>query len=288
MDIYGFYHVWCVNNYEVTVEKQLLNIKDSGLLEKTKKLYIGIIGDGKGVLNVTNILIKLNISNYEIKCHGTNILQYEFPTLNIIDELADYNDFYCYYLHTKGVSYFIPSDNLTLVQDYKTNMEAADLLLKEYDWLRNKYPDNYEMRHNLDDIYKVCMETNENMEIWREYMEYFIINQHEKCIKKLDEGYYGVGTHLHGNNRWKHFRGNFWWSKSSHIRRLRDIKFENKKVRRQAELWLCTVGEYHNFYMFHNPTLKNPIWVERLTDDYKNEDNWCSDMDILEYARIKR
>lgn len=288
MVIYGFYHVWCINNYLEVFDKQISNIKNSGLLDKTKLLYIGVIGSTEDVTKLEKYLNENNITNYKLLYFGEDVLQFEFPTLDKIYELSFTEDFYCYYIHTKGVSYFIESDNLTKVKEYNTNEEAKQLLIKEYNWLNQKYPRDYPNTTDLNYMYNACTNTNENLEIWREYMEYFVINLHEKTIGKLDNGYLAVGTHMEGSNRWKHYRGNFWFSKSSHIRNLKkpsDFKYDSKFERRQAELWITSYELYHNFYFYHIPKLEKPIWVERLNNDYKDEKNWNTYQMLDEFYR---
>lgn len=69
---------------------------------------------------------------------------------------------------------------------------------------------------------------NDNVWAWRKMMEYFLIEKYEICIDKLKD-YDVVGCNLidMGNdlkiakeNHKMHFSGNFWWSKTSYIKKL--------------------------------------------------------------------
>lgn len=73
----------------------------------------------------------------------------------------------------------------------------------------------------------------ESIKQWRKMMEYFLIYQHQSCIKLL-ETHDALGCCLHNNkdneltinnedHAW-HFSGNFWWSTSKYIRTLPRIR----------------------------------------------------------------
>jgi hypothetical protein len=64
---------------------------------------------------------------------------------------------------------------------------------------------------------------------WRKYLQYFLIENHEQCLKKLDEGYDYVSVDeiewnykfgFADQPKYKHLMGNFWWSNTNYIRNL--------------------------------------------------------------------
>lgn len=65
---------------------------------------------------------------------------------------------------------------------------------------------------------------------WRKYMQYFCVERWEECVQKLDEGYELVGAAYLDNskeydpNESHYFAGNFFWAKSSYIRRCQQLK----------------------------------------------------------------
>ncbi len=61
----------------------------------------------------------------------------------------------------------------------------------------------------------------ENVDSWREYLEYFIIQKHEQC-EKLLENYDICGTEYSTDN---FFSGNFWWANSNYVKKI-DFKGE--------------------------------------------------------------
>jgi beta-1,4-mannosyl-glycoprotein beta-1,4-N-acetylglucosaminyltransferase len=58
---------------------------------------------------------------------------------------------------------------------------------------------------------------------WSEYMFYFNVYNHATCITELNNGANVVGCNLQERGAPLHFSGNFWWSKSSHIKNLPKI-----------------------------------------------------------------
>ena len=89
--------------------------------------------------------------------------------------------------------------------------------------------------------YKSWVENN--VYDWTEYMSYFNIYNYEKCITELDKGYNSVGVNLISNEGSfpLHYSGNFWWSKSSHIRNLNINLINNIN----PEFWVTSHSEGH-------------------------------------------
>jgi len=98
----------------------------------------------------------------------------------------------------------------------------------------------------------------ENINSWRRYMEYFLIDKHDTCIKELNLGNDAVGVKLRStptflgkessNKFWwvtaglrkipEHFSGNFWWSKSDFIKKLPNITSLSSRDRHECEFWI--------------------------------------------------
>ena len=55
MKIYGFYHIFCINDYLELIENQLSKIKESNLINRTNILYLGVNGTQKNVIEIENI-----------------------------------------------------------------------------------------------------------------------------------------------------------------------------------------------------------------------------------------
>jgi hypothetical protein len=78
---------------------------------------------------------------------------------------------------------------------------------------------------------------NKNVQNWSDLMEYFLIEKHEQCLESLNS-HDVCGLNYHHNN--PHFSGNFWWSTSDHIKKLKKIKPETTD-RLYCEFWLFDV-----------------------------------------------
>lgn len=97
-----------------------------------------------------------------------------------------------------------------------------------------------------------------NIEDWVDMLIYYNIIQHNICIDKLID-YDAVGINLQANP-W-HFSGNFWWSKSSHIKNLGLINDKSyngpefyitkKTEAKYLSLWNSCINHYNIRYPFN-------------------------------------
>jgi len=80
------------------------------------------------------------------------------------------------------------------------------------------------------------------MRKWRKYMEGYCIGKWKECITHLKR-FDTVGCEYHAAP-FKHFSGNFWWSKASYLRtlpRLKDVPLHGfAESRMKAEIWVGT------------------------------------------------
>lgn len=161
----------------------------------------------------------------------------------------------------------------------ESNLEKLNQLLQEY------Y--NYEILYveptgccgessTLNRLSNFCFENEENNKIlyihtkgitqhntirelpvaeWRRMMEYFLIDNWNDCVSKLDEGYdcCGINYQNHAANiknkttLIKIYNGNFFWVNSNYVKTLdNSILFEH---RYSAENWLLS-NENHKSYSF--------------------------------------
>lgn len=92
--------------------------------------------------------------------------------------------------------------------------------------------------------YNVCIED------WRKYMLYFNVIKYKDCLDIL-ENYDACGVDLR-EDPVKHYSGNFWWSKTNHIKKL--PKFDEMKIviseRHKSEFWICNIDG--NYYSMHD------------------------------------
>jgi len=103
-------------------------------------------------------------------------------------------------------------------------------------------------------------------EDWRNLCDFFTIEKWQLSVKLL-EYYDCVGTNLKNFPK-KHFSGNFWWSKSEHLQRLRKVNDGYLST----EMYICSymktnyVSIYQS-YVNHGDTEHSPELYNRLTDE---------------------
>lgn len=119
---------------------------------------------------------------------------------------------------------------------------------------------------------------DQNVTDWRHFMEYWMIDRWEDCVEKLENGYDLVGTNVI-EQPWLHTSGNFWWSKSSYIKKLKSL------VNPLDYKW-GTVSEYTgatldggNFRYDHEAWIASgqPTWFEIASTPGKTTPGWHFD-----------
>jgi hypothetical protein len=220
------YHIACMNDWKTIFDDQINTIVNSNILNDLDGLYITLIY--QKIEDIVYIEEKIkNLNKTSIKYKTTNFYEYEFPALKLVRELSEKFDCNILYFHTKGVS------------------------INEI---------NMGFYHGSKDIIHLKNCVND----WRKYMEYFVIENYENCLYHLKE-YDACGVNL-VNEPSKHFSGNFWWSKSSHINKLPEIKNIDINHRWNAEFWIGRFdGKFKNFYS------TKAGYVNRIIENYKNK-----------------
>jgi hypothetical protein len=113
--IYGFHHVALMVNWQEVIEEQAALLSRSGLGEKTNFCYATILGTEGGPDPADLWGERTNFMVYRMP----DILKFEFPTLQRMWLLAQEEEFYCYYIHTKGVRLGNPPP----IRDWRHMME---------------------------------------------------------------------------------------------------------------------------------------------------------------------
>lgn len=222
--IFGVYHIACMNDWKNIFLDQIELIFKNKVMEKIDTLFLTILINHEDDLEFIKDKIK-NEKKIKIDYVSRNLKDYEFPALDLIKKLSLNEEFLLFYLHTKGVS----------INDKNMNF--------------------YHGSKNLEHL-KNCVND------WRKYMEYFIIENFNICIDEL-KNCDACGVNL-VNSPYKHFSGNFWWSKSDYIKKLPEIKEIDKNHRWNAEFWIgMGNGNLKNFYT------TNAGYLERIKTNYK-------------------
>jgi hypothetical protein len=75
---------------------------------------------------------------------------------------------------------------------------------------------------------------------WRDYMGYYNVATWSEAVDKLKEGYDTCGVRLVSGRYPLHYSGNFFWFRSTYLRRLPSPLTLNIRDRYNAEFWSCS------------------------------------------------
>jgi hypothetical protein len=135
--------------------------------------------------------------------------------------------------------------------------------------LLHKHAVDTEDADNFNVLYlhtKGVTRINVNVDDWVKYMIYFNICEHKTCIEHLTKhGYDTVGVNLFTTPP-IHYSGNFWWAKSSYLKKLKRCEQEHynspefwltkDNLGKFSSVWHSNVNHYNQRYEEHNYKLK--------------------------------
>lgn len=116
--------------WEKLARKQIENLKNSGLLSATEKLFVSCIAADKTKVDELKQLI--DSEKVEIISFSTNPQKYEYPALQFIKELSQRKDCLVYYFHSKGISYQSLESNDHLFRSFQQKIEAWREMLEYF------------------------------------------------------------------------------------------------------------------------------------------------------------
>ena len=194
-----------------------------------------------------------------------------------------------------GLYYVVKKINCFILGDLE---KIPDILKEEKIYIKKQANDESYERFTLNNLYKdslrddfyvlylhtkgVSKPDNIYVNDWIDYMLYFNLNYYKDIINFL-ENYDTVGVNLlpSGKNKWMewpvHYSGNYWWSKSTYIKKL-DIQKLNENKYNSPEFWITSnckgnflslwnsnVRHYHHLYsaeIYQNKGIKPYIVKE--------------------------
>jgi hypothetical protein len=194
-----FCHNYIAHNWYEIVDEQLELLVNSELYHNSTQINYGCYAKDKFQLyKFIDLVSKYDTSN-KIKIHIHPINDGERQTMILMQDICkNYSDAYVLYYHTKGITSLL------------THTYIEDL---EYS----------------------------NIESWRKCLEYFNIECWRECINNFENNLSvdTIGALYVGNsgNPFKYFySGNFWWSKTSYLNNLPDMKERDNRM--GCELWI--------------------------------------------------
>jgi len=163
----------------------------------------------------------------------------------------------------KEIRCVILGNDENFINDPKINViyRSSNIYLYEKKIINLLYNDciNNDCINNDNDFYVLYIHTKgvkhfnhpiyeKNVYDWTEYMCYFNIYNFNLCINELNNSD-AIGVNLQSSHDYPlHYSGNFWWSKSSHIRKLNNIA-ENNYSYNAPEFWVTSInGKYKSLW----------------------------------------
>jgi hypothetical protein len=142
---------------------------------------------------------------------------------------------------------------------------TCDISLYETDTINLLHTHAAESEDEFNVLYlhtKGVTRSSLNVDDWTNYMIYFNITEYERCIDHLtNHGYDTVGVNLFTTPP-IHYSGNFWWAKSSYLKKLKRCIHENynspefwltqDNLGKFSSLWHSNVNHYNERYEEHN------------------------------------
>jgi hypothetical protein len=177
---------------------------------------------------VANILFKLKNSGLYEK-----VAEIRCVVLGICDDLSVFSAF-------DKIKIVFRSDDIGLFERKTLNMMRDDCITSDVDF-------DILYLHSKGVRHAVNSSLGRNVRDWVDLLAYFNIYKHEVCLKYLkDARAVGVNLQSHKTDYPLHFSGNFWWSKSSHIKRLHEIVDHQYN---SPEFWVTSVsGKYRSLW----------------------------------------
>ncbi|MCL1950196.1 MAG: hypothetical protein FWF59_10735 [Turicibacter sp.] len=182
------YHIAILGNWYEIVQEQLALLESSGLGSAADRITVSVVGEVSRDL----LVLLANTSFFgKVKfIYKPDLSAYEFPSIEAVRQIArEYPEARILYFHTKGASH---SSHV-------------------------KSPEGYLYTPKQIHNYKQ----------WRRFMEYFVIERYQDCLRSLRTfDTCGVDwlspkdSQAGRNAKFRpHFSGNFWWATGRYINR---------------------------------------------------------------------
>lgn len=255
MKKYAYYHAYLTDEtgswYQLCLD-QIFTIFNSGLYNELEKIYITCVGKKEQIslfVGICFLFDKFEIINEYPTDEGeenlslkyTSSIDYTSKENKVYDETftmchiwdhANREDAYFLYFHTKGIT--------------------APWRMREEKDTTPAFP-------------------FVNYYLWRKFLDWGCIENWRMCVDALDNGHTSAGVN-YTDEPLPHYSGTYWWSKSSYIKTLPDIREDDwwqdlrqattlknwDSNRNKPEMWIG-VSESRNFYSIVNHQDVEPV-----------------------------
>lgn len=254
-----------LDEYSSKYKSSIVVVNDFPKIEK-KKIYLFshnyLINDWKEILeNQLNIIITTGLYKEMTSMY---LMAYGDEWKNLIKLVRLYD-----------------IDDKIITLNIDDNFYEYPTIQKLYKFVKN-IDNSYILYFHLKGVWSInnSGRNPEAIRSWRKCLEYFNIEKWEDCISKLNEGFEVVGALYNYNEKEPLFSGNFWWTTSDYIKKLKYPDYDSSKdpyfgtpeddktwCRVNCEKWINTIP--NKFYNFYTPKDYGLYFVPIDENDYK-------------------
>lgn len=232
MKKYAYYHLYLTDDVGAWSSYLLDNFKrmeDHGLLDELEKIHLIVIG------NLNNIGLAYHLSKtlsekYEITAYANPMG--EDKNLLSLDNAQAFSPQVNENVTMKAIYDHACREDAYFLYNHSKGITSFERYLKtsQYDGFINYY-------------------------YWKEFLTWGVIDEWKNCMTALDTDFDVAGTNFLAAPE-PHYSGSFWWTKSSHVRRLPDpstnewwfdmqrdhwnLHLRTASVRFKDEMWVCS------------------------------------------------
>jgi hypothetical protein len=120
-------------------------------------------------------------------------------------------------------------------QEFKNEPDTLNFMLKKANEYSSNTPMLYLHTKGLSYTHPIM---KRNVEAWVRYLDLFVINKWEECVKALEENDAAGGLYVYQDP--KHFSGNFWWANSDYLKTLPRLNSHNINQYNRGEFWILS------------------------------------------------
>jgi hypothetical protein len=120
-------------------------------------------------------------------------------------------------------------------QEFKNEPDTLNFMLKKANEYSSNTPMLYLHTKGLSYTHPIM---KRNVEAWVRYLDLFVINKWEECVKALEENDAAGGLYVYQDP--KHFSGNFWWANSDYLKTLPRLNPYNINQYNRGEFWILS------------------------------------------------
>ena len=120
-------------------------------------------------------------------------------------------------------------------QEFMNEPDTLNFMLKKANEYSSNTPMLYLHTKGLSYTHPIM---KRNVEAWVRYLDLFVINKWEECVKALEENDAAGGLYVYQDP--KHFSGNFWWANSDYLKTLPRLNSYNFNKFNRGEFWILS------------------------------------------------